>query len=54
MLKQVRCECGYLARSASEDEVVDLILAHVAQDHPELAESHTASHIRNWIELVPE
>jgi predicted small metal-binding protein len=54
MLRQVRCECGYLARGRSDDEVIALILAHVASDHPSLAETETADDIRTWIELVPE
>jgi predicted small metal-binding protein len=41
MLKQVRCECGYLARAESEDEVITLVLAHVARDHPALAKTET-------------
>lgn len=54
MLRQVRCECGYIARSRSDDEVIALTLAHVATDHPELADTETADDVRNWIELVPE
>lgn len=54
MLRQVRCECGIVARAKSDDEVIALILAHVAANHPELAKTQTADHIRNWIELVPE
>ena len=54
MLRQVRCECGYLARGQSDDEVIALTLAHIATDHPDLAATETADDIRNWIELVPE
>jgi predicted small metal-binding protein len=54
MLRQVRCECGYLARSQSDDEVVALILAHITTDHPDLAETETAEDIRSQIELVPD
>jgi len=54
MLRQVRCECGYLARGHTDDEVVALTLAHIASDHPALAETETADDIRSWIELVPE
>ena len=54
MIKQIRCECGYLARGTSDDEVVALIQTHVGSDHPELAKAHTVDYIRNWIELVPE
>jgi predicted small metal-binding protein len=54
MLRQVRCECGYIARGQSDDEVIALILSHVASDHPDVAETETADDIRSWIELVPE
>jgi predicted small metal-binding protein len=54
MLRQVRCECGYVARSRSDDEVIAAILAHIATDHPELAEIEKADDVRRWIELVPE
>ena len=34
MLRQVRCECGYIARGRTDYEVIALILAHVARDIP--------------------
>jgi len=54
MLRQVRCECGYLARGRTDEEVIALILAHIATDHPDLAETETADDIRSLIELVPD
>ena len=54
MIRQVRCECGFTARGRTDDEVVALILAHVAEDHPELVAVETAEDVRGWIELVPE
>jgi predicted small metal-binding protein len=54
MLRQVRYECGYLARGRIDDEVIALILAHVATDHPDLAETETGDDIRSLIELVPD
>ena len=54
MTRQVRCECGFTARGRSDDEVIALILAHVAAEHPELAGSETADDVRHWIELVPD
>jgi predicted small metal-binding protein len=54
MTRQVRCECGYTARGQTDDEVVALILGHVAAEHPELVESETADDVRDWIELVPD
>jgi predicted small metal-binding protein len=54
MVRQVRCECGIVVRAKNDDEVIALVLTHVAANHPDLAKTHTADYIRNWIELVPE
>lgn len=54
MTRQVRCECGFIARGRSDDEVVALILSHVTSDHPELVDHETAEDVRDWIELVPD
>jgi hypothetical protein len=29
MIRQVRCECGYIARGRTDDDVIVIILAHV-------------------------
>jgi hypothetical protein len=54
MLRQVQCGCGYLACGDSADQVISLVMAHVATDHPDLAETETPDDIRSWIELVPD
>ena len=54
MLRQVRCECGFTARGPTDDEVIEIILAHVASEHPALADRETAEDVRGWIELLPE
>ena len=54
MSRQIRCECGFTARATTDDEVISLVLAHVADDHPDLAETETADDIRGWIELLPD
>ncbi len=54
MTRQVRCECGYTARGETDEAVVALIQAHVATDHPDLAEIETEEYIRGWIELLPD
>jgi predicted small metal-binding protein len=54
MSRQIRCECGYLARADSDEEVVSISQAHIAADHPDLSGSVSAEDIRGWIELVPD
>jgi hypothetical protein len=54
MTRQVRCECGYTARGATDDAVVSQVLAHLETDHPELVGTETADDIRGWIELLPD
>jgi predicted small metal-binding protein len=50
--RQVNCECGYVARGESDDEVVELVLEHVRRDHPDLAGTEGPAEIREWIEVV--
>lgn len=35
MTKVIDCECGQTVRAEDEDELVALVEAHVASDHPE-------------------
>ena len=53
MLRHVRCECGYLARGGAT-MTSSAPLAHIATDHPDLAETERADDIRTVIELVPD
>ena len=39
MAKLIRCECGFVARGDSDDQVVGMIRGHLASDHPALLES---------------
>ena len=52
MARQIKCECGYVARAETDDKVIDLIERHVGTDHPELAETETREEIASWIEVV--
>jgi len=54
MTRQIRCECGFTVRGATDGEVVLLVLRHLETDHPELVGIETADDIRGWIELVPD
>lgn len=52
MPRQVKCECGYVVRAETDDEVVTTIRDHLRSDHPNLAEEVTDEQIRSWIEIV--
>jgi predicted small metal-binding protein len=52
MTSQVICECGYIARGSTDDEVVELTRAHLRSEHPELLDAVTAEMIRGWVEVV--
>jgi predicted small metal-binding protein len=52
MARQITCECGYIARSQTEDEVVDLIQEHLRSDHPQLLAQLTREDIAGWVEIV--
>ena len=48
-MKIIRCECGYVARGESEDQVVELIRGHLASDHPALLKTVSRADLVNWI-----
>lgn len=52
MARQITCECGYIARGQTEDEVVDLIQEHLRADHPQLLAQLTREDIAGWVEIV--
>ena len=52
MARQITCECGYVARGASDSEVVELIEQHIRSDHPHLLDEVTRDDIVGWVEIV--
>jgi predicted small metal-binding protein len=48
----VRCECGYVARGGTDDEVVATIRDHIRSDHPDLLDKVTDEQLRAWIETA--
>lgn len=52
MAKQITCECGFVARADTEDEVVGKIRAHMRSDHPELLDKVSQADLLGWIEEV--
>ena len=52
MARQVKCECGYVARAESDEDVVADIRDHIRADHPELDDRITDEQISSWVEIV--
>ena len=52
MAKQINCECGYVARGDSDEEVVERIREHMRTDHPELLARVSDEDLRGWIEVT--
>lgn len=50
MGKLIRCECGFIARSETDDGVVAAIEAHMRADHPDVFASIDRQDIYGWIE----
>jgi predicted small metal-binding protein len=52
MQRMIKCECGYVARGDSDDEVVVTIEQHIKSDHPELVEKVSREDIQGWVQVV--
>jgi predicted small metal-binding protein len=50
MTKIINCECGYVARAETEDDVVEQIQNHMREDHPDLLEKVSRDDLLGWIE----
>jgi predicted small metal-binding protein len=52
MAKQITCECGYVVRAESDDDVIGQIREHMRSDHPELLDKVSREDLQGWIEEV--
>ena len=52
MARQITCGCGCIVRADSEDELVELTLAHLRSEHAQLADRVTRDDIVPLIEVV--
>ncbi len=50
-MKLIRCECGFVARGESDDQVVGAIRDHLAADHPALLETVSREDVLSWIKV---
>jgi predicted small metal-binding protein len=51
MTRLIRCECGFVARGESDDEVVDRIREHMRTDHPALLQQVGREDLLGWIQF---
>jgi predicted small metal-binding protein len=51
MTRLIRCECGFVARGDTDDEVIDEIRAHMRTDHPALLDRVDRSDLMGWIQV---
>ena len=50
MAKLINCECGFVARGDTDEEVIEAIRAHMREDHPQLLEQVSRDDLVGWIE----
>lgn len=51
MAKLIRCECGFVVRGDSDDELIGAIRAHMAADHPALLNVVRREDLLGWIQI---
>ncbi len=51
MAKLIRCECGFVARGDSDDQVINVIHGHMASDHPALLHTVKKEDLLSWIQI---
>jgi predicted small metal-binding protein len=53
MARVIHCECGFVARGATDEEVLDAVEAHVRAVHPELVGKISRQDEAGWIQIEP-
>ena len=51
MDKLIRCECGFVARGDTDDEVIGTIREHMTTDHPALLGKVSREDLLGWIQV---
>lgn len=51
MARLIKCECGYIARGETDDDVIADVQRHLEADHPQMAATVTRQDILAWIEI---
>lgn len=50
-MKLIRCECGFVARGDSDDQVIGQIRGHISADHPALVDKVSQDDLLSWIRV---
>ena len=50
MAKLIRCECDFVARGDTDDQVIGAIRGHLATDHPALLDGVSRDDLLDWIQ----
>jgi len=50
MAKLIRCECGFVVRGDTDEQVIRAIRGHIASDHPALLRSVSREDMLGWIQ----
>ena len=51
MARLIRCECGFIARGDSDDQVIGVIRGHMTADHPALLNTVSRDDLLGWIQV---
>ena len=51
MARTIRCECGFVARGDTDDEVIDDIRRHLETEHPALLKAVGREDLFGWIQI---
>jgi predicted small metal-binding protein len=51
MARIIQCECGYVARGQTDDEVIASIRGHMRTDHPALLAAVRQEDLLGWIKV---
>ena len=51
MARLIRCECGFVARGDSDDQVIGVIRGHRASDHPALLDTVGNEDLLSWVQV---
>jgi hypothetical protein len=49
MARLIRCECGFVARGETDDQVIGTIRGHMATDHPDLLDTVRREDLLSWV-----